>query len=89
MGFEWDENKNDSNKAKHKIDFNFASKVFNDKNRINWEDKRIDYDEQRFITIGKIINAIVTVVYTMRGEIIRIISARTAKKQERDLYNQK
>jgi hypothetical protein len=85
--FEWDENKNSSNFDKHKIDFEFASKVFADDKRIEWEDARNDYGEIRFITIGKIINAIVTVVYTMRNKIIRIISARPSKKQERDLYN--
>ena len=87
LEFEWDKNKNNSNTDKHKIDFDFASKVFGDDQRIEWEDKRKDYSEKRFVTIGKIINTFVTVVYTMRGKIIRIISARKAKKQERDLYN--
>jgi len=85
--FEWDKNKNSLNFDKHKIYFDFASKVFSDNKRIEWEDDRNYYGEIRFITIGKIINAIITVVYTMRDNIIRIISARPSKKQERDLYN--
>jgi len=85
--FEWDETKNSSNIDKHKIDFDFASRVFSDNRRIEWEDDRTDYGEIRFVTIGKIMNALITVVYTMRDKIIRIISARPAKINERDLYN--
>jgi uncharacterized DUF497 family protein len=85
--FECNETKNLSNFDKHKIDFDFASNVFSDNKRIEWEDDRNDYGEIRFISIGKIVNAIITVVYTMRNNKIRIISARPAKKQERDLYN--
>ena len=87
MEFEWDEIKNISNCEKHKLDFKFASKIFADTYRIEWEDERIEYGEQRFITIGKIGNVILVVVYTLRNNIIRIISARPAKKQERSLYN--
>ncbi len=87
MNFEWNENKNNTNKEKHKIDFEFASRIFTDKNRIEWEDKRKDYGECRFITIGKIMSTAITVVYTLREETIRIISARPSKRGERDLYN--
>ncbi len=89
MEFEWDENKNQKNLEKHGMDFEFASKVFEDEKRLEWEDVRVDYEEQRFITIGKVISAIITVVYTMRNTIYRIISSRPSKKYERDLYNNK
>ncbi len=85
--FEWDAAKDLSNSEKHKIDFDFARKVFTDNERIEWEDARIDYGEQRFIMVGKVLNSIITVVYTMRNHSIRIISARPSKRQERDLYN--
>jgi uncharacterized DUF497 family protein len=85
--FIWDESKNSSNFEKHKIDFHFASKIFFDNKRIEWENNRNDYGEIRFITIGKILNVIITVVYTLRNNTIRMISARTAKKQEKNLYN--
>ena len=49
--FEWDETKNLSNIDKHKLDFDFASKVFSDNNRIEWEDKRNNYGEIRFISL--------------------------------------
>jgi len=85
--FEWDENKNSSNKEKHSVDFEFASSVFFDENRIEWQDNRKNYGEIRYITIGKIVNSIITVVYTLRDRIIRIISSRPAKNFERELYN--
>ena len=48
MEFEWDENKNSLNTEKHKIDFDFASKIFNDIKRIEWEDERAIYNYIRF-----------------------------------------
>lgn len=86
MDFEWDENKNESNQEKHGIDFNEAKEVFNDKNRISSEDKRNDYGEKRWVTIGKMFKPIVVVVYTIRNA-TRIISARLANRKERDNYN--
>ena len=61
MNFEWDENKNQLNKGKHCIDFDDAKAVFDDPNRIETKDTRNDYGEKRFITIGKVANAILTV----------------------------
>ncbi len=87
MKFEWDENKNKSNQEKHGIDFNDASDVFKDKNRKTSPDLRKDYGEDRWITIGKLIDTIIVVVYTIRAATYRIISARYAKKKERQTYN--
>ena len=53
MNFEWDENKNASNKKKHGIDFNDAKEVFEDKNRHNSPDNREDYGEERWIVLVK------------------------------------
>ena len=86
MEFEWDENKNELNKEKHGIDFNDAKEIFKDKNRISSEDKKKDYGEKRWITIGIAANAFLTVVYTIR-DAVRIISARRANRKEREKYN--
>ena len=61
--------------------------MFNDINRIDFPDNRKDYGEERRITIGKIFELLHTVVYTFREGIIRLISARRSKKNERELYN--
>ncbi len=87
MKFEWDENKNKSNQDKHGIDFNDAKEVFEDSNRKISPDLRKNYGEDRWITIGKIVDLIIVVVYTFRDSAYRIISARYAKKKERKTYN--
>ena len=87
MKYEWDENKNKSNLDKHDVKFENAKEIFNDDKRIETEDTRNNYGEKRFITIGKVKNAILTVVYTIRATAIRIISARRSNKNERNNYN--
>jgi len=45
-----------------------------------------DYGEQRIVATGKIEDGVLVVVYTRRGRRRRIISARPAKRKERDDY---
>lgn len=87
MNFEWDKNKNATNIDKHGIDFNDAKEIFKDDNRKTSPDLRKDYGEDRWITIGKLIDTVIVVVYTIRKPAYRIISARYAKKKEREIYN--
>lgn len=88
MLFEWDDNKEQINIRKHGIGFSVAKFVFNDDGRIEIFDKVHSIDEERYITIGFIeqVPIIVTVVYTERGQKIRIISARKATAEERRMY---
>ena len=83
MEFEWDKNKNKSNIEKHGIDFSYAKDVFFDRKRISSPDLRKDYGENRWVSIGKFADTIIVVIYTIRNNIYRIISARYAKKKER------
>lgn len=85
---EWNIDKSLSNLDKHGLDFETASLVFNDEYRIEIFDKKHSSDEDRYITIGMIgdVLAVVFVVYTERGEHIRLISARYANKKERGIY---
>ena len=89
MVFEWDDDKNKINLAKHGIDFATAARVFADEHRIELFDKEHSDHEERYITIGIVerIAYIVTVVFTEREEAIRLISARKATEQERRLYH--
>lgn len=85
MEFEWDENKRQSNLSKHGIDFVRAAEIF--KNPIlEREDNRYDYGESRLIALGETTGVVVFVVYTVRGSIYRIISARRATKREQQQY---
>lgn len=88
MQFEWDEQKEKTNIKKHGLDFETASRVFDDENRLEWYDENHSEYEDRYITIGLIddIACIIMAVYTEREEAIRIISARRATKQEREMY---
>ena len=88
MIFEWDSEKEKININKHGLDFSTAARVFMDENRLEIFDEVHSDLEERYITIGMIDNIayIVVVVYTERGEAIRIISARKATKNESKQY---
>ena len=87
VSFEWNPDKATTNLKKHGIDFADAVTVFDDINAITIEDP--DYEEQRFITIAMdAFGRILVVVYTWRSDIIRLISARKATKQERKQYEE-
>lgn len=88
MEFEWDEEKELKNIKSHGIDFSTAALVFGDPNRIEKYDEIHSNNEDRFITIGIIngVEIVVMVVYTERENVIRIISARLAEKNEKEAY---
>ncbi len=82
--FEWDEKKNKANEKKHGFTLEDAANVFDDPDRIQYIASK--GNERRFITVGKVIKFIVAVVYTVRAGMLRIISARQARKNEINDY---
>ena len=56
LKFEWDDEKEQKNISKHKIDFSTAALVFNDDYRIEMYDERHSIEEDRYITIGQVNN---------------------------------
>lgn len=87
MEYQWDIDKADANLRKHKIDFADAITIFSDDFAITIED--VHPDEERFATIGRdALGRILVVIYTWRGESIRLISARKATKGERQMYEE-
>ncbi|MBR3545802.1 MAG: BrnT family toxin [Oscillospiraceae bacterium] len=82
---EWDDNKNQINIRKHGISFETAALVFADEERIEYYDKLHSLEEDRYIVLG-CVQGILYVVYTMRGEAARLISARLATPTERKIY---
>jgi uncharacterized protein len=82
LEFDWDNFKNASNKVKHGFDFAYAATIFKGKT-ITQIDDRKDYKEQRFNVIGSTDKDLITLTYTMRDEVYRIISARKASRKER------
>lgn len=87
MQFEWDQVKNAKNKSKHGIDFDTARLLWKDENRI--EIHASHPVEDRWIIIGRIKYRLWTAIYTMRGEIVRIISVRRSREKETALYENK
>ena len=79
---EWDDNKNRINIQKHGISFETAALVFADEERIEYYDKLHSQKEDRYVVLG-CVQGILYVVYTMRGEAARLISARMATPTER------
>jgi len=86
MEFEFDPVKSASNRDKHGIDFIEAQALWYDDYRI---DADVDYLlEPRRMTVGRIGTRIWTGVYTLRGDVVRIISVRRARIDERFRYEQ-
>lgn len=87
INFEWDELKAATNFAKHGITFIDASAVFNDPFALDVEERSMDYGEIRRRIIGLGNGRFLTVIYTERGETIRLISARKSTRAERREYD--
>lgn len=82
---EWDDNKAAINYKKHGIHFEDAALIFLDDNLIADYDEEHSHDEDRIKVIG-MVGKILVVIYTERGEKLRLISARNATKKERRKY---
>jgi uncharacterized DUF497 family protein len=81
--FEWNDHKSSANLGKHGIDFEDAIEVFYGPVIVRRSDRN---DEERWIAIGSSENKLITVVFTRRVNVIRIISARRARKNEKREY---
>ena len=85
--FEWDAEKARTNVAKHGIDFEDAIDVFYGPIILRRSDR---IQEERWIAVGSLGQRLVAVVFALRANTIRIISARRARKnEEREYRNQK
>ena len=85
LTFEWDEEKARRNREKHGISIETAAYVFRDEYYIEMYDFEHSIEEDRYIAIG-MVGDLLFVVFTERGERIRLISARLATEGERRLY---
>jgi hypothetical protein len=86
VSFEWDPGKNRLNLAKHGVDFADAVAVFEDDFALTRPDSEAR-GEPRFVTLGVDgFGRLLVVVFVVRDDAIRIISARPATNQERKIY---
>ena len=91
IAFEWDEHKNAINIKKHGLSFEEAATVFYDNEAILFDDPDHSVDENRFLILGVSRNenlCIVSHCYRDSENRIRIISARLADKEEKEVYNE-
>ena len=86
--FEWDPGKAASNYGKHGVRFAEAATVFEDEGVLTMFDEAAD--EERFVALGiGSMGRTLVVVYTARGDRIRVISARKATGRERSQYERR
>ncbi len=85
MIFEYDDNKSATNKEKHGVDFVEAQAIWQDENALELPGRIVD-GEARFIVIGRVGAKLRAAAITYRGEAIRIISVRRARKNEIAAY---
>ena len=85
MTFEWDEDKRLLNLQKHGIDFVDAQSVFEEERIYTYPSPK--NDEERWVTVGPVENRLIAVIWTERGEAIRLISARRARDEEKRQYH--
>ena len=88
MELEWDDGKGDDCFAHRGFDFNYAIRAILDPDRIVRRDRRWDYGEERYRLLAAIEGRVFTMIYTMRGSAIRIISARKANRKKVRDYEQ-
>ncbi len=82
--FDYDKNKSNTNKSKHGIDFEHAQLLWEDECRLEIPARTTG--EARFVVIGRIGVVLWCAVITYRGERVRIISVRRARKKEVTFY---
>jgi hypothetical protein len=85
--FEWDEAA--QNYAQHRVNFETAKRVFEDRFGVERLDDRLDYGEDRYSIIGMVDGRVLFVAFTLRNGRIRIISARAAEPAERRNYHER
>lgn len=87
IAFDWDKGNIDKNFKKHQVTNKETEEVFGNKPIKIFKDKEHSQKEDRFVALGVTNNEKrLYIVFTIRGEKIRIISARNQSKKERRLY---
>ncbi len=87
VGFDWDEGNKQKNWEKHQVDYTECEQVFFNKPLLISEDTTHSSQEQRYYVLGQSdISRTLFLVFTVRNNKIRIISARDQSKKERMIY---
>ena len=85
--FDWDDEKDRTNREKHGIGLEAGEEVLNDPRHVLRVDDRYDYEEVRFEALGMTRRGVLVAVFVERyGDVTRIISVRPAEPAERRRY---
>jgi uncharacterized DUF497 family protein len=86
-GFQWDEGNINKNFYKHKVENWECEQIFFNEPLIILDDPKHSSVEKRWAAFGKTdAGKLLTVIFTKRGSLIRVISARAMKRKERNFY---
>ncbi len=88
MRYRFDPAKRASNLAKHGLDLADAAQVIESGQTVTFEDRRFDYGEERFVTLGPLDEWLVVIVTAETVEHIRVISMRKADRHEQVIYRE-
>lgn len=88
MRYSFDPAKRASNLRKHGFDLVDAQRVIESGRTVTFEDRRFDYGEERFVTLGPIDESLVAIVTAETEDHIRIISMRKADRNEQAIYRE-
>ena len=86
IAYEWDEAKRLANLSEHKLDFEDAWRVYEATDKVTYQSLYLH--EERWIDLAEVEGVVLLLVYTMRGETVRCISFRRARRgRERRIYH--
>ncbi|MEN8230539.1 MAG: BrnT family toxin [Bacteroidota bacterium] len=89
-GFDWDDGNSEKNRILHQVSRNESEQVFFNAPIVVGDDVSHSQSEKRWFLLGKTdAHRLLFVVFTVREELIRVISARDMNKKERRLYHEK
>ena len=88
--FEWDAGNNTKSYTKHGVSSEESESVFQDERRLDFPDPLHSGKKNRFVTLGRSSHPrVLFVAWTLRGQIVRVISVRPASRKERAVYEDK
>ena len=88
-GFNWDEGNKEKNWERHRVDYRECEEVFFNQPLLISEDTKHSSQEQRYHVLGRSdTGRFLFIVFTIRNNKIRVISARDQSKKEKKIYEQ-
>ena len=88
-GFNWDEGNSQKNWILHKVSRSECEQIFFNEPLVIADDEKHSQSEKRWYLLGQTDSGrMLFIVFTLRGELIRVISARDMHKKERSIFNE-